>query len=184
MLSDVSLPSKSLWANVWSTLWMACTVPVGKSYTVWHFTAETVNGRVKEGLTNRKESLTAQHLFVTSEELFSPDAPEWEVSLTLHINCICHLVSAQIKQHEVILYVLYHRLSCVIVVAKSLHFYKNFMWIALQQSLHEDKVKEAHGPYCGMTWNSWAGVGGGVLSSMAGVTRNICWVPPKPECAC
>lgn len=32
-----------------------------------------------------------------------------------------------------------------------------------------------------MTRNSWAGVGGGALSSFAGVTRNIC-VPPKPEC--
>lgn len=32
-----------------------------------------------------------------------------------------------------------------------------------------------------MTWNSWAGVGGGVLIRVTGVTRNICCVPPKPE---
>lgn len=70
VLSDVSLPTQSLWANVWSTLWMACTAPVGKSHTVWHFTAETVNGRVKQGQTNRKESLAAEHLFVTSQEVF------------------------------------------------------------------------------------------------------------------
>lgn len=76
MLPDVSLPTQSLWANVWSTLWMACTAPVGKSHTVWHFTAETVNGKVKQGQTSRKESLAADHLFVASFFLHTPQS-EW-----------------------------------------------------------------------------------------------------------
>lgn len=66
MLSHVFLPNWSMWVNVLSTPWMACMVPMGKSHIVWHFTAETVNGRVKCRRTKRMESCTVQYLFILS----------------------------------------------------------------------------------------------------------------------